>query len=194
MSCEMPIPMEPITLTGGRVILRCPWASDAPALAEAVRESMAELMPWMGWCHPAYSQTDTDRWIGMCDRAWTMGHDREFVFLERDTGMFLGTVGINQVSVANNLANLGYWIRTSKTGQGLMTEACRLAVEFAFTQMELTRLEIVIQTENWPSRRVAERLGASLECIARNRLMHRGEPRDAAVYSLVPGEGPGEPR
>jgi RimJ/RimL family protein N-acetyltransferase len=34
-------------------------------------------------------------------------------------------------------------------------------------------------------RRVAEKLGATPECIARNRLMERGRPHDAAVCSLT---------
>jgi RimJ/RimL family protein N-acetyltransferase len=41
---------------------------------------------------------------------------------------------------------------------------------------------------NAASRRVAEKLGARLECIARNRLMGWGRPHDAAVYSLVPSD------
>ncbi len=39
--------------------------------------------------------------------------------------------------------------------------------------------------DNTASRRVAEKLGATLECIARNRLMAWGRPHDAAVYSLT---------
>ena len=39
---------------------------------------------------------------------------------------------------------------------------------------------------NLASRAVAERIGAQFECIARNRLILRGRPVAAAVYSLVP--------
>lgn len=30
-------------------------AADAAALHEAARESVAEIFPWMPWCHPGYS-------------------------------------------------------------------------------------------------------------------------------------------
>jgi RimJ/RimL family protein N-acetyltransferase len=36
--------------------------------------------------------------------------------------------------------------------------------------------------------RVAEKLGASPEGVARNRLMLRGQPANAVVYSLIPGD------
>jgi hypothetical protein len=36
--------------------------------------------------------------------------------------------------------------------------------------------------------RIAEKVGAVLECIARNRLVVRGMPQLTAVYSMVPGD------
>ena len=41
-------------------------------------------------------------------------------------------------------------------------------------------------THNKASARVAEALGATFECEARNRLYFQGRPHDAFVYSLVP--------
>lgn len=53
-------------------------------------------------------------------------------------------------------------------------------------ELKLTRLEIVAPEDNVPSRRVAEKVGAVFECIARNRVMVHGKPQNAAVYALVP--------
>ena len=58
--------------------------------------------------------------------------------------------------------------------------------EYGFRQLKLTRLEIVAPEQNAPSRRVAEKVGADFECIARNRVMVHGKPQPAAIYSLVP--------
>ena len=38
----------------------------------------------------------------------------------------------------------------------------------------------------WISQRVAERLGAERECIAKNRLYFQGRPLDAVVFSITP--------
>jgi RimJ/RimL family protein N-acetyltransferase len=83
---------------------------------------------------------------------------------------------------------MGYWVRASRERRGIGSAAARLASRFAFTELGLARIEIVALPDNVASRRVAEKIGARLECVARNRLQFRGEPRDAAVYSLVPGD------
>ncbi|MBC3811895.1 GNAT family N-acetyltransferase [Undibacterium aquatile] len=46
----------------------------------------------------------------------------------------------------------------------------------------------MIAIANLASRRVADKVGAQLECLARNRLHLNGNSVDAAVYSLIPGE------
>ena len=65
-------------------------------------------------------------------------------------------------------------------------QAVELIKDFGFNVLSLTRLEIVVLTENKISRRIAEKAGAKFECIAENRLIHNGEAMPAAVYSLVP--------
>jgi len=70
----------------------------------------------------------------------------------------------------------------------LWTTAARLADRFAFRELKLTRHEIVARVDNVASRRVAEKVGSTFEYVARNRLLHKGRPYYASVYSLLPGE------
>jgi RimJ/RimL family protein N-acetyltransferase len=57
---------------------------------------------------------------------------------------------------------------------------------FAFEQLKMQRVEIVVEVENAPSLRAAEKAGATREGLLRNRLNNRGEPRDALIFSLIP--------
>ncbi len=104
----------------------------------------------------------------------------------------LGCVGINPFNHVNVFADLGYWVRASRTGSGIASTAARLAAQFAFHELRLARIEIVARVDNLASRRVAEKIGAQFECIARHRLLYRGRPYDAALYSLLPGETDGK--
>jgi len=52
----------------------------------------------------------------------------------------------------------------------------------------LSGLEIVVLPHNRSSLRVAEKIGAKPETEARNRLMFRGQPSNALVLSLMPGD------
>ncbi|GAL25813.1 putative ribosomal-protein-serine acetyltransferase [Vibrio variabilis] len=61
-------------------------------------------------------------------------------------------------------------------------------MEFSFAHLLLTRLEIVCDPANKPSYRFAEKLGATFECLAKNRYIFNGKPREGMVYSLLPSE------
>jgi RimJ/RimL family protein N-acetyltransferase len=102
-----------------------------------------------------------------------------------DTALY-GGISINQINVKHNFGVVGYWVRTSCQRRGIATQAVKLISEFGFKELKLTRLEIVIAEANQASQGVAERAGAVYEGIARNRLMIREHPINAAVFSLVP--------
>ena len=84
------------------------------------------------------------------------------------------------------MANLGYWVRTSRIGEGIATAAAKLVARSAFEQFGFQRLEIVVQVNNLPSLKVADKIGAVREGLLRNRLYLHGSPRDAYMHSLIP--------
>jgi RimJ/RimL family protein N-acetyltransferase len=161
--------------------------ADAETLLEAVRISRKSVGRWMSWCHPDYALEDTREWIARSSAAWADAQgDREFALFDPATGEALGCAGLNQINRVHNFANLGYWVRTDRESRGIASAAARAIAAYGFTELGLTRIEVVAQVENQASRRVAEKIGARFECVARNRIVYRNEPRDAAVYSLVP--------
>ena len=110
----------------------------------------------------------------------------EALRLAVDGMQLLGGIAINQLNRRQNFGNIGYWVRQSCQRQGIATRAAQSIAEYGFGQLKLTRLEIVAPEQNAPSRRVAEKMGAVFECIARNRVLVHGKPQPAAIYSLVP--------
>ncbi|WP_050470313.1 GNAT family N-acetyltransferase [Herbaspirillum chlorophenolicum] len=161
---------------------------EAPALYDAVNRSVRAISEWEAWCTLDYSLADARLFLQRSIEQWDMRAAYDFNVIERISGLVIGSVAINQISQLNQLANLGYWVRDGYTGRGIAAIAARAAAAFAFGKTGLTRLEIVIQAGNLRSQRVAEKTGATLECLARNRLVFHGEPRDAKVFSLVPAD------
>jgi RimJ/RimL family protein N-acetyltransferase len=98
----------------------------------------------------------------------------------------VGGASINQINGVNSLGNIGYWIGVPFRGHGYAATAAQMAADFAFSELGLSRVEIVVLLENAASQRVAENTGATHEGLARNRLYTRGKPADALVYSLLP--------
>ncbi len=175
-----------IQLTDGFVLLRPSQSGDIASLYEAVRESIAEVSVWMPWCHPDYSIEESTIWVESQPEIWEKGTGYEFAITDYASGSYLGCCGINRIQRDWGLANLGYWVRTSQTKKGVATAATLLLARFAFTELKLGRIEIVVEVDNRASQRVAEKAGATKERVLRNRLTKNGNPCDAVMFSLIP--------
>lgn len=138
----------------------------------------------MTWCHPGLTADEAIGWYRTCEVNWDNGVDYEFSVFTT-SGDFLGAAGLNQLNHANRFANLGYWTRESRQGQGYAVEAARVLANFGLDTLQLNRVEIVAAEGNLPSRRVAEKVGAQFEGVLRDRLVIHGLSHDAAMYSLT---------
>jgi len=167
----------------GGVCIRPYDAADAPALFEAIHESMAELLPWMPWCHPGYSIEEARAWIELTLAGHLDGTMFDFA-IEAD-GSFAGACGINHIDPLNRVANLGYWVRTSYAGRGIVTRAVHQLVDWALANTSLERIEIVAAVDNVRSQRVAERVGARREAVLAKRTMAGGRPSAAVMYAVL---------
>ncbi len=172
-----------------RLLLRPYRDEDAPHIHAAARESMATVGRWMPWCHEGYRLEDSIAWVRATRLAWLDGGEFAFAIFVRGGG-YAGGVGFNQIHPMHNFANLGYWLRETQQGHGYAAEAALAAARFGFGTLGLSRIEIVAAQGNQASRRVACRIGAREECLARNRLLIHGVLHAAAVHSLVPGDLP----
>ncbi len=175
-----------VIATDGVIALSPFGDADPEIVYPAVRESIAVVSRWLPWCHPGYSIEESRAWIAECARNWESRTAYQLGIFTVADGSFAGSVGINHLVRTNRMGNLGYWLRTSQAGRGYATRAVRLAARYAFDELDLSRLEIVAIPANTASRRVAEKAGAHLECVARNRIVMHGQAYPAAVYSLVP--------
>jgi ribosomal-protein-serine acetyltransferase len=177
------MPVDPSILRDGDLTLRPPMPADTEAVANAVSASLVELAPWMPWATPDYSVEDAADWI-----AGNPGDLYRFAMFVDDGSDVIGTCGLNHYDPLNLIANLGYWVRSDHTGRGLASRAARLLARFGLERAGLRRLEIVVSTANPASVRVAQKIGAVHEGVARSRLLLQGEEHDAHMFSVVRGD------
>jgi len=156
-------------LTDGVVLLRPYEGGDVERLYQAARESITEGSLWMPWCHADYSIEESRAWIESRPEAWEKGTDYEFAIIDARDSTFLG-----------------YWVRTSRTKQGIATAAVNLLIQFGFNQLKLNRIEITAAVGNKASQRVAEKVRAKREGILRNYMVVRDRVYDMVVFSLIP--------
>jgi RimJ/RimL family protein N-acetyltransferase len=165
------------------VVIRPCRIDDAAAMYAAVRESMADLLPWMPWCHPDYSLHEAKSWLRTQVQAFNERRWFEFAILDED-GRYLGQCGLNQIDEANRRCNLGYWVRSTAAGRGVALRAVLMTRDWAFEHTNLARIEIVIAVDNRRSLRVAEKSGAFREGVLQQRLLLHGSQEDAVMFSL----------
>ena len=179
---------DTIELADGTVCLR-PWTpDDLPALLDAVQSSLGSLDRWLSWCHPGYDRSDAESYLAQRREEWARGVQFSFAVLDSTTGALIGSAGLSQLNPKHHSANLGYWIRRSRQGEGLAARAARHVAHFGFERLGLVRIEVVSMPDNHASRLTAERIGARFEAIARQRVWSWGKAHDAAVYGLIPSD------
>ena len=87
-------------------------------------------------------------------------------------------------STVNQTANLGYWVRTSRTRQGTATAASRLLARFGFEKLQLKRIDVATSVENIPSARVIEKLNPSQKRKVKDNSPLNDGTLDTIVLSL----------
>jgi len=158
---------------------------DVAGLYEAVRESIDELCTWMVWCHPNYSINDSKNFIASCDAAWEKREHLSFVIFDVHSGVLVGSIGLNHLDSVNQSANIGYWVRKSRTREGNASAATSLIASFGLRELGLNRLELVVPVKNEASQRTAAKAGAKRLGMARKRLVINGHAHDAYLYSFI---------
>ncbi|KGP73420.1 GNAT family N-acetyltransferase [Pontibacillus yanchengensis] len=158
----------PTELETDRLKLRMPNPGDGQVVNEAIRASLQELQPWMGFANPAPTVEDTEvntreAHIKFLKRE----HLRYLVFL-KETGEFVASTGFHHIDWNVPKLEIGYWIHSKMSGNGYITEAVGKLTEFALNDLGCRRVAILCDYENMKSRAVPERLGYTLEGVLRN--------------------------
>ena len=175
-------------LTDKIVALRRFHPRDVDAFHAAVDESLNDLIPWMTWAHPAYGREDVAEFIRVVGETWDTGRYFALAITDARDGMMLGAASISHIHPVYHFGNLGYWIRSSRRGNGLAGRAARLAAKFGLENLGLIRVEVVIAVGNEASQRVAEKSGAQREGILRDRITVREQVLDAVMFSFTRGD------
>lgn len=108
---------------------------------------------------------------------------------EVTSGSVIGVIDLNEISLKNfQSAYLGYYGMVDLAGRGLMKEAVRKAVCYAFAEVGLHRLEASIQPANIRSIELIKRIGFRREGFSPKYLMIDGVWCDHEHWALLSNE------
>jgi ribosomal-protein-alanine N-acetyltransferase len=170
----------------GRLVLRRPLSSDAPAIFSRYA-SDPEVTRYMAW--PTHtSVSDASTFVRFCDDLWARWpRAGPLLVFARDGVTLLGGAGI--VNDSPTLAQIGYVLARDAWGRGYATEALVACVEAA-RGAGLKRLEAGVHVDHQVSCRVLEKGGFTFEGVRPGRPtdfpnLPAGAVRDAALYALL---------
>src|SRR5262249_33045768 len=139
--------------------VRLMTVSDAPALLAVRARNREHLEPW----EPArpdrfYTLAAQEEQARLAVTEYE--HGRPYPFGRLWDGELIGGATLNAVvrGVFDN-AYLGYWIDAGYGGRGLMTEAVRRVVAYAFERAGLHRVQAAVMPRNAASIRVLQKAG-----------------------------------
>jgi ribosomal-protein-serine acetyltransferase len=122
-------------LRTARLVLVPIEPSDGPELWRAVESCRAYLERWLPWVPFNDSPEASKRYAEACASDWDAGRAVRFAVRDPSSWAMLGIVGLDACVHLHRSCELGYWLRRDVEGHGIMTEAARACVEFAFDHM-----------------------------------------------------------
>ena len=112
-------------------------------------EATKEQLTWFG----DLEKNGTGIWWAICDKK---------------TNTFLGAGGLNNLDKKNRKAEIGFWLLPEHWGQGILSEAFPLIVEYAFEHLNLHRIEGFVESRNSNCKRAMTKVGFELEGTMRD--------------------------
>lgn len=172
------------------VELRLLEERDAEEVLSLLQQNLSHLQGELTWLNDRLSLDDAKEYIRAgLERFAANNGLRSGIWLQ---GSLAGIVSLHNLVRVDRKASLGYWLGASFQGRGLVTRACRVLINYSFSELKLNRLEIQCAPENKRSRKVAERLGFTQEGILRQSWWIRESFVDEVVYGLLASEWQGQ--
>ena len=167
------------TLTDGVVVLRAHRPEDVARVVEQCLDPVSQAWTTVPL---GYTREMGEEFVGeTMPHGWADGS--EWGFAVEVDGRFGGTVSLRDEG--SGLAEIGFGSHPGIRGTGAMERAVRLLVDWGFAELQLGTIVWRAFTGNWASRKLAWRLGFTVEGTVRGFLPQRGELRDAWVGTLL---------
>ncbi|WP_460274181.1 GNAT family N-acetyltransferase [Celeribacter sp. ULVN23_4] len=170
-----------------RMVLRLPQHSDYRAWAGLRDESRDFLQPWEPtWSVDHLTRKAFTNRVFWAERTFKGDTGLPVFLFRREDDALLGALTLDNMRRGPAQAGtIGYWIGARYARQGYMKEAIAAVVHYAFTKLDLSRIEAACLPENAASRGALEKAGFKYEGVAQSYLQINGRWRNHVLYSSL---------
>ncbi|MFB6231417.1 MAG: GNAT family N-acetyltransferase [Salinibacter sp.] len=163
-------------------------SSVEPRDKDALVEHLQAREIWRNTFHipRPYTQADAEAWIEERIRHRSEQPAETTFAIRTPEGRLIGVVGADEFVVGtSHRARLGYWLAKPYWNRGIMTEAVRRFVDYAFAELEVVRLTAEVFARNEASARVLQKAGFTQEGRLRRHREKDGTLMDVLYFGLL---------
>jgi [ribosomal protein S5]-alanine N-acetyltransferase len=170
-----------------RLTLRLPEMGDHVAWVQLRRNGEDFLREWEPtWSHDHFTKSAFRNRVYWANRSREEGRALPLFLIRRDDQRLLGAITLDNIRRGPaQMANVGYWIGPDFARQGYMLEALETATHYAFTTLDLSRIEAACLPQNAASRGLLERAAFKYEGVAQAYLQINGRWRNHVLYARL---------
>ncbi len=167
-----------------RLMLRRMTVADAPALFNMLREEDVAQFSGRPPLRRMSGAVELVRSVGL---EFATRRSIRWGVCEFEQGPLVATVGLHHWDRFHRHIGIGFDVTRDRWGEGLASEAVAAVVEFAFTELQVNRIEAEIMAGNEGCLRVLERQGFEREGLLVERMYHAGSFRDIVLMASRAG-------
>ncbi len=113
--------------------------------------------------------------------AWLLQEEFCFGIWHTKEAKLVGYIHLSEIDWDLPLAEVSYFLDQSEAGKGVMTEVLARVVQFGFKQLQLEKIRLRTLIDNYPSQRLARKVGFSRE----GDLRHEFRKSTGALLDLM---------
>ncbi|MEK5037536.1 GNAT family N-acetyltransferase [Sporosarcina sp. FSL K6-3457] len=170
------------TLTTRRLLLTEVQAEHAPAIFEIF--SNPEVLKYYGM-DPFRELAQAESIVQHFKNSFETKRGLRWAIINNEDNRFLGTIGLNNLSLGMKKAEIGFEIHPDFWRSGITSEALHAVLDYAFEELDLHRMGAVTFLANDASIGLLKKQGFSEECKLRSYLFQNGQSHDALMFSLL---------
>jgi RimJ/RimL family protein N-acetyltransferase len=168
-------------LESPRAVLRELKPGDAVALFQAMSASAVSrfISP------PPPTLYGFEQFLRWAQHQRSAGTHLCFGIVAPSTDAPVGLIQIRALEGGFRVSEWGFALASEQWGSGLFLESARLALEFAFTELGVHRLEARAVVRNGRGNAALRKIGAVQEGVLRQSFLRNGEHMDQALWTIL---------
>lgn len=178
------LPSMVILKVNNNITLKQIELSDAKDIFETIDSQRAYLRKWLPFVDFTKGISDSEDFINFI---YSVPPEKvELIFVIHYNDKFAGLIGFKDTDKLNKKTEIGYWLSETYQKKGIITQSVKTLTDYAFTELDINRIQIKCAVGNFPSKNVPKRLEFQFEGIERDgEILIDNEYTDLEIYSIL---------